>query len=75
MKLGEYHMLRMMHLDKTDSNSSMMKNNLETTMMINHIETQPMKIEICNHLIHLDSEDLITGTLSNRRLTLMQLQQ
>lgn len=75
MKLGDYHMLRMMHPDKTDSNSSTMKNNLETTMTINHTETLLMQIEICNHLIHQDSEDSITGMLSNRRLILMQLQQ
>ena len=75
MKEGDYHMLRMMHLDKTDSNSSMMKNNQETTMMINHTETLLMKIEIGNRLIHLDSKDSITEMLSSRRLILMRRQQ
>ena len=75
MKEGDYHMLRMMHLDKTDFNSSMMKNNLETTMMINHTETLLMKIEIGNRLIHLDLEDSITEMLSSRRLILMRRQQ
>ena len=75
MKEGDYHMLRMMHLDKTDSNSSMMKNNLETTMMINHTKTLLMQIEIGNPLIHLDLEDSITEMLSRRRLILMRRQQ
>jgi hypothetical protein len=48
---GENHMLQTMQADKTDSSSSMMKNNLTIRMRISHIETLLMQLEINNSSI------------------------